>query len=533
MKLSTKLSIITTTFMLASGIAQAAGKTFFYCTDKAPRGFSPILVIDGKTYNASSQQIYNRLVEFKRGTTDIEPALAESWDISADGLTYVFHLRPNVKFHSNKVFKPTRDFNADDVVFSFNRMLDENHPFHNVSNGVYPYFKGMGFHKLLKSVKKLDDHTVEIKLTKPDATFLASLGMDFTSIHSAEYADKMMKEGKPETIDKEPIGTGPFVFAGYKKDQKIRYFANKEYWNGKPDFDKLIIDIVPDATTRYAKLIKGKCDMIEFPNQNDIPEMEKNPNIQMQRYKGMNVSYIAFNSESPITKNVKVREALNYAVDRKAIIDIVYKGFAVQAKNPLAPTVWGYNDNVEPYQQDIAKAKALLKEAGYPNGFTMKVLMNDQKKGSSLPEPGKLATLIKSDWEKIGIKVELINEVLDYRKRARQGDFDAVIAGWSGDNGDPDNFLSPLLSCDSIGISNYGRFCNKEFDELLAKAKTLSDKAQRAELYKQAQTIARKEMPWVTVAHTTLVVPMSKRMANYKSSPFGYVYLHGTKLADK
>ncbi|MDG6881204.1 Hemin-binding lipoprotein [Phocoenobacter uteri] len=533
MKLRTKFSIITTTFMLASGVAQAAGKTFFYCTDKAPKGFSPILVIDGKTYNASSQQVYNRLVEFKRGSTDIEPALAESWDISNDGLTYTFHLRPNVKFHSSKQFKPTRNFNADDVVFSFNRMLDENHPFHNVSNGVYPYFKGMGFHKLLKSVKKLDDNTVEIKLTKPDATFLASLGMDFTSIHSAEYADNMMKEGKPETIDKLPIGTGPFVFAGYKKDQKIRYFANKDYWNGKPDIDTLIIDIVPDATTRYAKLIKSKCDMIEFPNQNDIPEMEKNPNIQMLRYKGMNVSYIAFNSESPIMANPKVREALNDAVDRKAIIDIVYNGFAVSAKNPLAPTVWGYNDDIKPYHQDIEKAKKLLAEAGYPNGFTMKVLMNDQKKGSSLPEPGKLATLIKSDWEKIGVKVELINEVLDYRKRARQGNFDAVIAGWSGDNGDPDNFLSPLLGCDSIGISNYGRFCNKEFDDLLAQAKISSDKAQRTELYKKAQQIVRKEMPWVTVAHSTLVVPLSKRVANYKSSPFGYVYLHGTKLEDK
>ncbi|MDP8162004.1 ABC transporter substrate-binding protein [Pasteurella skyensis] len=532
MKLSSKFSLIAAT-LLFTGVVQAKDKTFFYCIDKAPKGFSPILLIDGKTYNATSQQIYNRLIEFKRGTTDIEPALAESWDISDDGLTYTFHLRKGVKFHSSKLFKPSRDFNADDVIFSFQRMLDENHPFHNVSNGTYPYFKGMGFHKLLKSVKKLDDNTVEIQLSKPDATFLASLGMDFTSIHSAEYADKMMKAGKPETIDKLPIGTGPFVFAGYKKDQKIRYFANKEYWKGKADFDRLIIDIVPDATTRYAKLIKQECDLIEFPNQNDLKKMEQNPDLKLLRYKGMNVSYIAFNSESPILSNLKVRQALNYAVDRKAIIDIVYKGFGVQAKNPLAPTVWGYNDDIEPYKQDLAKAKQLLAEAGYPDGFTMKLLMNDQKKGASLPEPGKLATLIQSDWEKIGVKVELMNEVLKYRQRARLGNFDAVISGWSGDNGDPDNFLSPLLSCESIGINNYGRFCNKEYDALLTQAKGISNRAKRAKLYKQAQEIVRQQMPWVTVAHSTIVVPTSKRVVGYKTSPFGYVYLYGTKLADK
>ncbi|WP_407675167.1 MULTISPECIES: ABC transporter substrate-binding protein [Pasteurellaceae] len=532
MKLSTKFSLMATV-LLFTGVAQASGKTFYYCTDKAPKGFSPILLIDGKTYNATSQQVYNRLVEFKRGTTDIEPVLAESWDISDDGLTYTFHLRQGVKFHSSKIFTPSRDFNADDVIFSFQRMLDDKHPFHNVSNGIYPYFKGMGFPKLIKSLKKVDDHTIEFVLSKPDSTFLSSLGMDFTSIHSAEYADKMMKEGKPETIDKLPIGTGPFVFAGYKKDQKIRYFANKEYWKGKADFDRLIFDIVPDATTRYAKLMKGECDLIEFPNQNDIPAMDKNPKINLLRYKGMNVSYIAFNNERPIFDNVKVREALNYAVDRKAIIDIVYKGFGVQAKNPLAPTVWGYNDDIQPYTQDIAKAKQLLKDAGYPDGFTMKVLMNDHKKGASLPEPSKLATLIKSDWEKIGVKVELVNEVLDYRKRARQGNFDAIIAGWSGDNGDPDNFLSPLLGCENIGINNYGRFCNKEFDALLTKAKGLSNKEERAKLYKQAQVIVRQQMPWVTVAHSIIAVPTSTRVMDYKTSPFGYVYLYGTKLKDK
>ncbi|WP_258173886.1 ABC transporter substrate-binding protein, partial [Haemophilus influenzae] len=230
MKLKATLTLAAATLVLAAcdqsssankSTAQTEAKsssnnTFVYCTAKAPLGFSPALIIEGTSYNASSQQVYNRLVEFKKGSTDIEPALAESWEISDDGLSYTFHLRKGVKFHTTKEFTPTRDFNADDVVFSFQRQLDPNHPYHNVSKGTYPYFKAMKFPELLKSVEKVDDNTIRITLNKTDATFLASLGMDFISIYSAEYADSMLKAGKPETLDSRPVGTGPFVFVDYK-----------------------------------------------------------------------------------------------------------------------------------------------------------------------------------------------------------------------------------------------------------------------------------------------------------------------------
>ena len=197
MKLKATLTLIAASLFLAacdqSGSAAkenakaetakpSGNNTFVYCTAKAPLGFSPALVMEGTSYNASSQQVYNRLVEFKKGSTDLEPALAESWEISDDGLTYTFHLRKGVKFHTTKEFTPTRDFNADDVIFSFQRQLDPNHPYHNVSKGTYPYFKAMKFPDLLKSVEKVDDNTVRITLNKKDATFLASLGMDFISI---------------------------------------------------------------------------------------------------------------------------------------------------------------------------------------------------------------------------------------------------------------------------------------------------------------------------------------------------------------
>lgn len=535
MKLKTSLSLVAvaTALFATSNLAQAANKTFINCVSRAPTSFSPALVIEGISYNASSQQIYDRLIEFKRGSTDIEPGLAKSWDISPDGLVYTFHLRKGVRFHSNKYFKPTRDFDADDVLFSFERQSDPNNPYHNVSKGTYPYYNAMKFPSLIKSVKKLDNDTVQITLSRPDATFLASLGMDFISIYSKEYADTLMKLGKPELIDTDPVGTGPFVFAGYKPDQAIRYFANKNYWKGKPDIDTLIFSIVPDATARYAKLQKGSCDMIDFPNPADLEKMKHDPKIQLLSQEGLNVAYIAFNTEKAPFNNVKVRQALNYATDKATIIKAVYQGAGVPAKNPLPPTIWGYNNNIKPYPFDLKKAKELLAEAGYPNGFESELWVQPVIRASN-PNPRRTAEILQNDWAKIGVKVKLVSyDWGDYIKRTRAGEFTAGIYGWSGDNGDPDNFLSPLLSCaNANGSSNYSRWCNADFDKLLAEAITLSTKKERAPFYEKAQVIFHQQVPWIPIAHSVSYTPLSLRVRDYKQSPFGYTQFYGVKLAN-
>ena len=503
MKLKATLTLIAASLFLAacdqSGSATkenakaetakpSGNNTFVYCTAKAPLGFSPALVMEGTSYNASSQQVYNRLVEFKKGSTDLEPALAESWEISDDGLTYTFHLRKGVKFHTTKEFTPTRDFNADDVIFSFQRQLDPNHPYHNVSKGTYPYFKAMKFPDLLKSVEKVDDNTVRITLNKKDATFLASLGMDFISIYSAEYADAMLKAGKPETIDNKPVGTGPFIFVDYKTDQAAQYVANETYWKGRTPLDRLVIS---------------------------------------------NVAYIAFNTEKAPFDNVKVRQALNYAVDKKAIIEAVYQGAGTAAKNPLPPTIWSYNDEIQDYPYDPEKAKQLLAEAGYPNGFETDFWIQPVVRASN-PNPKRMAELVMADWAKVGVKANPVTfEWADYQKRAKAGELTAGIFGWSGDNGDPDNFLSPLLASANAGNSNFARFKNAEFDALLDKAIGLTNKDERAALYKQAQVIFHEQAPWVPVAHSVGFAPLSPRVKGYVQSPFGYDAFYGVSVDGK
>lgn len=216
--------------------ASVQAKTLVYCSEGSPEGFNPQLFTSGTTYDASSVPIYNRLVEFKTGTTEVIPGLAEKWDISEDGKTYTFHLRKGVKWQSSKDFKPTRELNADDVVFSFDRQKNEQNPYHKVSGGSYEYFEGMGLPDLISEVKKVDDHTVQFVLTRPEAPFLADLAMDFASILSKEYADNMLKAGTPEKVDLNPVGTGPFQLVQYQKDSRILYKAFDGYWGTKPGF---------------------------------------------------------------------------------------------------------------------------------------------------------------------------------------------------------------------------------------------------------------------------------------------------------
>lgn len=275
------------TALIASAVAAGVqAKTLVYCSEGSPEGFNPSLYTSGTTFDASSRQIFNRLVQFERGTTKIVPGLAESWTVSDDGLSYTFKLRKGVKFHSTKNFKPTRDFNADDVIFSFMRQKDADHPYHKVSGGSYEYFNAMEMGDLIKSIDKKDDYTVVFNLTRPEAPFIANLAMDFASIMSKEQGDQMLAAGTPEKLDLEPVGTGPFQLAGYKKDSSIRYTANPTYYEGKAPIDRLVFSITPDASVRYAKLQKGECHVMPYPNPADLERMRSDEVVNLMNQEG-------------------------------------------------------------------------------------------------------------------------------------------------------------------------------------------------------------------------------------------------------
>jgi len=527
-KMLTRLLLVLVMLSIA-GFAQA--KTLVYCSEGSPEGFNPIFYTAGTTFDATAKNIFEGLTHFIRGTTEIEPGMAESWDVSADGKVYTFKLRKGVKFHSAKHFTPSRDMNADDVIFTFERQWKKDHPFHKVSGGSYEYFEGMSMPDLLSSIEKVDDYTVKFVLNRPEAPMLANLAMDFAVIASAEYADAMMKAGTPEKIDQWPIGTGPFVFEGYKKDAQIRYTANKDYWKGKAPIDKLVFAITPDASVRYAKLKAGECQVMPYPNPADLAAMKADANINLMEKEGLNVGYLAYNTLMKPFDDVRVRKALNHAINKAAIIDTVFQGAGKPAKNPIPPTIWSYNNATVDDAFDLETAKKLLADAGYPNGFEMKIWAMPVQRPYN-PNARRMAEVIQADWAKIGVKAEIVSyEWGEYLKRSKDKDRDgAILLGWTGDNGDPDNFLAVLLGCDGVGGSNRAQWCYQPFEDLIQKAKVVADPKERTKLYEQAQLVFKEQAPWATIAHSVVFEPLSKNVVNYKIDPLGGHIFYGVDL---
>ncbi len=507
---------------LTAMVAQAQAKTLVYCSEGSPEGFNPMFYTAGTTFDAD-RPIYDRLVEFKPGTTEVGPGLAEKWDVSADGLSFTFHLRHNAKWQSNKDFKPTRGFNADDVIFSFDRQWQDSSSFHKVSDASYEYWGDMGMNKLIASIDKVDDYTVKFTLKVPNAPFLADMAMDFASIQSKEYADAMMKAGHPEVIDQQPIGTGPFALQQYVRDATIRYRAFAGYWGAKPKIDTLVFSINKDPAVRLAKLRANECQISVFPAPADLPGIKADKNLKLLSQPGLNIGYLAFNNAKPPFDNVKVRQAINMAIDKKAILDAVYQGAGIPAKNLIPPSMWGYNNAVQDYKYDPAAAKKLLTEAGFPNGFETTLWAMPVQRPYN-PDAKRIGELMQSDLAKVGIKAKIVSyEWGEYLKRVRNGEHDMAELGWTGDNGDPDNFFVPLAGCEAakIGGGSASKWCNKDFEALIQKAAQTIKQADRAKLYEQAQVIMHEQAPFFLIAHSVVYLPMRANVTGYQMSPFG------------
>lgn len=516
--------LTTLALALAALTASSAisAKTLVYCSEGSPENFNPQLYTSGTSVDASAVPVYNRLVDFKVGTTELVPSLAESWEVSEDGKVYTFHLRKGVKFQSNKYFKPSRDFNADDVIFSFMRQKDPQHPYHNISSGNYSNFESLEFGQLITAIDKPDEYTVRFTLAHAEAPFVADLAWYFASILSAEYADAMLKAGTPERVDMDPIGTGPFRLAQYQKDSRILFTAFPEYWQGKAQIDRLIFSITPDASVRYAKLEKNECQVMPFPNPADLPRMKENNAINLMSKAGLNTGFLAFNTQKAPLDNVKVRQALAMAINKPAIIEAVFHGTGTVAKNLLPPGVWSPDSQLKDYEYDPQKAKALLAESGVAGPITIDLWAMPVQRPYN-PNAKRMAEMIQADWAKIGVQTTITTyEWGEYLKRVKDGEHQAALMGWTTATGDPDNFFGPLFTCQSAkGGSNSAKWCYQPFDKIIAEAKSITDRQKREALYLQAQQMMHDQMPAVMIAHSTIFEPVRKNVSGYEIDPFG------------
>jgi dipeptide transport system substrate-binding protein len=512
----------------------AQAKTLVYCSEGSPENFTPALNTTGTSFDAA-RPVYDKLTHFKRGTTEVEPGLAESWTLSPDGKVFTFKLRKGVKFHSGvNGFKPTRDFNADDVIWSFERQAKADHPYAKVSGGKYDYYADMGLNTDITAIEKVDAMTVKMTLKAPNVTMLANLAMDFAAIHSAEYADMLARAGKKEQFDQIPVGTGPFSFVTYQKDAVIRYKAFKDYWGPGTEralVDDLVYAITPDPTARYSKVKAGECHFMIAPRPADLAEMQKDPKLTVIHQSGLNIAYWAFNTQKPPFDKKEVRQAFNMAIDKAAIIKDVYLGAGQAAKNLVPPTLWGYNDAVKDYPFDAAKARDLLAKAGVKTPLEIDLWYMPVQRPYN-PNAKRIAEMMQADLAKIGVNAKLVTyEWGEYRKRMQQGEHTTGMLGWTGDNGDPDNFFF-LRGCDAArpGGQNLSKWCNKAFDERLEKARTLGDAKARARLYEEMQVIEKEDAPDFKIAHSIVYETMRKEVTGFKQSPLGSHEFVGVEL---
>jgi peptide/nickel transport system substrate-binding protein len=521
--------------LVLSGTALAApkmGGTLVFGRGGDSVGLDPAYETDGNSFMVCDN-IYEALVAYADESTSLEPGLAETWDISPDGKTYTFQLRKGVKFHDGT------PFNANAVVFSIGRMMKERNVKFYGEGWEIPaqerppeYWVSMEMDDIVESIEAVDDDTVVFRLKRVNAPFLANMGMDFADIISPTAFLK-----NPKEFLRNPVGTGPFKFVRWVKDDRIILQRNPDYWDKSagPYLDQLIFRAIPENSVRFLELKTGNIHICQFPNPADIVLAEEDPNLKIVSQPGMNIGYLSYNhTKEPWKSNVNLRMAIAHAINRKAIVDNIYQGLGEVAKNPIPPTMWGYNTSVPGYRFDPERAKALLKEAGFPNGEGLGeiALWSMPVPRPYNPEGLKVGEAMAADLADVGITAKVVTyEWGTYLKRQREQpeDMDLFQLGWTGDNGDPDNFLAVLFD----GLASPAirtQWHNERYHELMIKGRETIDQDKRAEIYKEAQQLLYDECPVIPIAHSTVKWPALNNVMNFKLHPTASVRMKNVWL---
>ncbi|GBE06721.1 MAG TPA: peptide-binding protein [Nitrospirae bacterium] len=465
--------------------APAYGDALIEAMGGRPSVLIPMLAGDSASHSVAGL-IFNGLVKYDTDLSVIGD-LAESWDISSDGLVITFHLRKGVKWTDGV------EFTAQDVMFGYKTIIDEKTP--------TPYKEDF---LQVKKAEVLDKYTFRVTYDKPFAPALTTWG-------SLVVLPKHLLEGKDLTkvdFGRNPIGLGPYKFRKWTPGQEVVLDSNRDYFEGRPYIDRYIFKIIPDPATMFLELQAGSIDMMaltptQYTKQTDTDLFKRN--FQKFRYPVFSYTYLGFNLKHPWFRDKRVRQAVAYAIDKNEIVDVVLFGLGRPATGPFVPDTWAYNPDVKKYEYDPDKARALLKEAGWAdtnangivdkNGkdfeFTVLTNMGNQSRI-------KTATIIQYRLKKIGIKTNIrvlewstfINEFIDKRR------FEAVLLGWSLDR-DPDQYI--IWHSDKTGEKefNFVSYSNKEVDKLLEKGRRTFDIEERKKAYFRFQEILAEELPYI------------------------------------
>lgn len=465
----------------------------------------PGIVTDGESFKVT-QNLFETLLNFGEQDTTINPGLAKEWEVSEDGLTYTFQLQEGVKFHDGT------DFNAEAVIKNINRWKGGKEEDFYYFNSM---FKAEG-EDIIKDVTAEGDYTVVFTLSRPQAPFLKNLAMSPFGIGSPTAF-----EAAGDKFGDNPVGTGPFKFTDWKRNDSITIEKFEDYWQeGLPKLDKVIFRSIPDNSARLNELMAGNIDLADGINPSDGKTVEGDSTLQLIERPSMNIGYLGLTNTRAPFDNKLVRQAVNYAIDKQAIVDAFFEGRAEVAANPMPPSISGYNDAISPYPYDPEKAKSLLAEAGY-DGKEIELWAMPVPR-PYMPDGAKVAEVIQKNLEDVGIPSKIVTfEWATYLEKANNGEADAFMLGWTGDNGDADNFIYTLLDKDNIGSNNYAYYTNEEVHSLLIQAQSETDENVRNELYKKAQEIIHDDAPWVPLAHSTPLLAAKAGVKGFLPHPTG------------
>ncbi|MGB6779267.1 MAG: ABC transporter substrate-binding protein [Planococcus citreus] len=489
-----------------------SGGTLVYGRGADSVSLDPINVTDGESIRVT-HNIYETLLEYDHNL-ELQPKLATEYSSSEDGLTWTFQLREGVKFHDGT------DFNADAVVFNFERWMDPENPYHEGDFPYYPFlyggFKGDENH-LIESVTATGEHELEIVLKRKTAPFLSYLAISMFGIASPAAIEQY-----GAGIGENPVGTGPFKFEEWNRNNTITLSKNEDYWmEGKPYLDQVIYQVIPENSARLNALQTGEIDILDGMNASDTTIVEDTEGIELIKRPSFNIGYMAFNMEKEPFDDPLVRKAINMAIDKEEIVDAFYNGLADPATSPLPPSLWSHDESLEKYDYNVEEAKKLLAEAGLEDGFTTELYTMSNPR-PYLPEPMKIAEAIQSDLAEIGITAEIVSsEWATYLEDTKNGKHSMAMYGWTGVMADPDNFLYPNLSKTNAEVpaQNIAFYKSDEFTSLITEARETIDQDKRTELYQEAQQLFQEDAPWVMLAYTTPPLAQSDNVEDYNPHP--------------
>ncbi|SQI99201.1 Dipeptide-binding protein [Aggregatibacter aphrophilus] len=513
-----------------------------YCTNATGFSFNPQTADAGTSMNVVTEQIYNKLFDISNTSAIPTPVLAQSYSVSPDGTVITIHLRKGIKFHRTDWFKPTRDFNADDVVFSLNRVLgyetylptleqssvDYKNPqyriFHEQAKKVrFPYFESIKLNQKIESVKALNSHTVQITLFKPDASILSHLASQYAIIFSQEYAVQLNADDNLVQLDILPVGTGPYKVKNYFRNQYVRLEKNEDYWKKDAKIKDIIIDLSTDRTGRLVKFFNGECQIASYPEVSQLGLLKENDErYYVKTSDGMNLAYLAFNFQKVAIQDEQLRRAIAQAINRHRIIKTIYHNTATVANNIIPNISWASTVNTPDFAYDFNPVEAKKVLQNKQLNLNMWVINEEQVYN---PAPLKTAELIKEDLNNVGVNVTIRSVTRTFiidQLNKKSEDYDMILTGWLAGNLDPDSFMRPILSCSSSNeITNLSNWCSKKFDQFMDEALDSANLRVRANAYNQAQELILSELPIIPIANVKRVLVASSRVQHIEMSPFG------------